>query len=115
MLGLYAHINIPNGTYKIYDVSTNDAIQLLMTENKWTLSDFTVEYKHTDDVEMYIQKNELNVVTLKRTPEQMRHLNPGEKAVLVKHTTVYTNIPHGFRDSVRIFTMPTFSVIERIE
>ena len=45
MLGLYAHINIPTGTYKIYDLSTNDAIQLLMTENKWTLSDFTVEYK----------------------------------------------------------------------
>jgi hypothetical protein len=111
---------LTNGTYKIYDISTNDAINLLIRENGWDLSDFTLEdYEHNTEIKMYIEKHKLNVITLKRTPAAIvRNLNKGEKAVLVKYTTIYTDIPYICRYNdigVRTFTMPTFSVIERIE
>jgi hypothetical protein len=122
MIGLYlrSQISLTNGTYKIYDISTNDAINLLIRENGWDLSDFTLEdYEHNTEIKMYIEKHKLNVITLKRTPAAIvRNLNKGEKAVLVKYTTIYTDIPYICRYNdigVRTFTMPTFSVIERIE
>ena len=109
-----------NGTYKIYDISTNDAIELLMRENGWSLSDLVVDnHEHHPEINMYIEKHKLSVVTLKRTPDHMiRSLNNGEKAVLVKYTTIYTDIPYICRYNdigVRTFTTPMFSVIERIE
>jgi len=123
MIGFYSHSHfsaLSNGTYKIYDISTNDAIELLMHENGWSLSDFAADdYEHHPEIKMYIEKHKLEVVTLKKTPEHIfRNLNKGEKAVLVKYTTIYTDIPYICRYNdigVRTFTMPTFSVIERIE
>jgi hypothetical protein len=122
MIGLYlhSHLSLANGTYKIYDISTNDAIELLMRENGWSLSDLVVDnHEHHPEINMYIEKHKLSVVTLKRTPDHMiRSLNNGEKAVLVKYTTIYTDIPYICRYNdigVRTFTTPMFSVIERIE
>lgn len=123
MIGFYSHSHfsaLSNGTYKIYDISTNDAIELLMRENGWSLSDFAADdYEHNSEIKMYIEKHKLDVITLKKTPNHIfRNLNKREKAILVKYTTIYTDIPYicTYNDfGVRTFTMPTFSVIERIE
>lgn len=119
MIGLYlhSHLSLTNGIYKIYDISTNDAFELLRRENGWSRSELTVEnYEHNTEIKMFIEKHKLDVVTLKKTPEYMiGSLNNGEKAVLVKYTTIYTDIPCICDPGVKTIAMPAFSVIERIE
>jgi hypothetical protein len=87
---------LSNGTYKIYDVSTNVAIDLLIRENGWDLSDFALEnYYHDPEIKMYIEKHKLNVITVNPPPDAIvRNLNKGEKAVLLKYTKIYTDIPY---------------------
>ena len=118
MIGVYTHTFIPNGTYKIYDISTNDAIQLLMTENNWTAHDFAPKYDFSEDVKQFIRKNNLDVVELKHVSEQLKPLNKGEKAVLVKYQTIYTDIHYACNyndEGVKLLTLPSFSIIERVE
>ena len=121
MIGFYTdlQLSLSNGTYKFYDISANDAVQLLVNENGLALSDIVCECKDKD-IKMYIQKHQLNYMRIIKTPMPWadNNLNKGEKAILVKHKTIYTDIPEHTNHNdvgVKLLTLPCFSIIERIE